>query len=160
MPKFTWEDIKRLQTDNPDIKIETDGPIKSDKVDTLVHLEWHMQQAVFDIVFERALSDNRYAYIYANVNGQYRPGQRKEPGLIAGIPDIFVAYPVDAVNTDGTGKHYCGMYLELKRKGNKPTKEQEEYLDKFTRVGYYCYVAYSVQEAIEAIENYLNGKVV
>lgn len=85
--------------------------------------------------------------MYANVNGQYRQGQRPEPGMKAGIPDVFL--PVAR-----NGKH--GLYIELKRiQGGKVSDAQKGWRSVLEGQGYAVGWAYGAAEAIALVENYL-----
>ncbi len=89
------------------------------------------------------------ALLYANVNGQYRKGQRPEAGLRAGIPDVFL--PVAR-----NGQH--GLYIELKRtKGAVVSDEQLEWLRVLEGQGYAVGVSYGASQAIATIKDYLFG---
>jgi hypothetical protein len=89
------------------------------------------------------------ALAYANVNGQYRPGQRPEPGLKAGVPDVFL--PV-------ARQGYHGLYIELKHGDNRPTAEQYTWILRLREQGYLAVVAYEFVGAKEVIESYLGGE--
>lgn len=88
--------------------------------------------------------------MYANVNGQYRRGQRPEPGLKAGVPDVFL--PVAR-----GGKH--GLYIELKRrKGGKVSEAQKGWMHTLREQGYAVELSYGADEAIALVERYLEGQ--
>jgi hypothetical protein len=87
--------------------------------------------------------------LYANVNGQYRPGQRPEPGLRTGIPDLFLPLARGGAN---------GLYIELKRtKGGVVSEAQNFWIETLLNRGYWAVVCYGADEAIEAIIEYLGG---
>lgn len=69
----------------------------------------------------------------------------KAEGLRPGTPDLFLAVP-----HNGKG----GLWIEMKRKPNKPSDEQIKMLD-FLDCGYATTVCYSADEAIKAIKRYL-----
>ena len=103
--------------------------------------------------------------VYANVNGQYRAGERPEPGLKRGIPDLFV--PVPHLNgVSQRGEHwYHGLYLELKRDGRQNEKpsgglspDQVRWIEILRSQGYYVAVTYGRNEALGVIERYMNGE--
>jgi hypothetical protein len=71
-------------------------------------------------------------------------------GLTAGVLDIFMAIPRGG---------YCGMFLEMKRVGRKPSAEQVEFGKAVDGQGYLTGVCYSAHEAITATEKYLNGSI-
>lgn len=80
----------------------------------------------------------------------YRTGAKmKAEGLKSGVPDLCL--PVAR-----RGHH--GLYIEMKRQGNKPTENQEWWLEALAHQGYRTTVAYSTDEAINAIRTYLGIK--
>lgn len=89
-------------------------------------------------------------------NGGYRNAREgakfKRMGVRAGIPDIFLAYPIAP---------YAGLWIELKRRKTtkpskpKPTAAQSAYLDAFQQVGYATCVAYGWEEAKAEIKKYM-----
>lgn len=70
----------------------------------------------------------------------------KAAGLRKGVPDIVL--PV-------ARQGYHGLYIELKFGKNKPTREQEEYLQALRNAGYQSAVAYGFEQAREIIRHYL-----
>lgn len=107
------------------------------------------QRSVFEYRSVKVYEDERWEYLYANVNGQYRRGERPEPGLTAGVPDMTLAWP--------EGSHH-GLYVELKRPGGRLTDSQEEWLERLRKAGYAAKVCYGADEAIATIERYLEGE--
>lgn len=67
-------------------------------------------------------------------------------GMKRGIPDVFIPIPKGI---------YHGFFIEFKVRPNKPTEDQEQWLDALTSQGYLCMVAYSGDEAIKAFSLYL-----
>lgn len=59
--------------------------------------------------------------------------------MLSGVSDIISLIP--------TPEHH-GFILEMKRRPNTVTKEQQEFLDAMAAQGYGCYVAYDWQEAL------------
>jgi hypothetical protein len=105
-------------------------------------------------------------WLYAVPNGFFSTsGQKakmKAEGLRDGVPDICLAVP--------TFSEYlpkvmlcAGLYIELKiekrrnQKNGGCSEEQLEWLDYLQRAGYKALVCYGWQEAVKAIEEYLNG---
>lgn len=85
--------------------------------------------------------------MYANVNGQYRQGQRPEPGMKAGIPDVFLP-----VARGG----YHGLYIELKRKkGGVVFEAQKAWHERLRGQGYAVGLSYGADEAIAQVQAYL-----
>lgn len=70
----------------------------------------------------------------------------KAEGLRAGVPDLCL--PVAR-----NGMH--GMYIEMKVGRNRPTPEQEQYLDALDHQGYHAVVCWGYQEARQALCDYL-----
>ena len=102
--------------------------------------EHAMQRALF------AWADAKGVLMYANVNGQYRRGQRPEPGLRAGVPDVCVP-----AMRGGFG----GLYLELKTAKGRVSKAQHAWIDALKAAGYAVYVVRSLDQAVGVIEDYL-----
>lgn len=50
---------------------------------------------------------------------------------------------------------YPGMAIELKVKGNRPSVDQQAWIQHLHREGWYVIVAYSAIQAIRELENYL-----
>lgn len=73
----------------------------------------------------------------------------KDEGLKRGVPDIFIP-----VQRGG----YGGMFLELKRAdlSNHPSTAQLDYMAGLREAGYWCIVAYGIQEAMGYIQAYLD----
>ena len=79
----------------------------------------------------------------------------KAQGVKAGVPDLALFYP----KLSFTGQNlWKGIFLEMKVKPNKPSKEQIEWLHNLLENGYYCKVCYSWIEARDCLVNYLEGK--
>lgn len=73
----------------------------------------------------------------------------KRQGLQKGVPDIFVA-----VARGG----YHGLFIEMKRKGGKPSKEQMQWLDDLNKNGYRAVICYGWEQAAETIKNYMEER--
>ena len=72
----------------------------------------------------------------------------RREGVKAGIPDIFLLVPKNG---------YHGLAIELKAKGKKPTKAQEEWLERLGKRGYLAVICYGFEEARDLILTYLQG---
>jgi len=70
----------------------------------------------------------------------------KSEGVKAGVWDIFLPVP---------SGQYHGLFIEMKWGKNVLTPAQKEFGDYATQQGYCCKVAYSAEEAIEIIDEYL-----
>lgn len=73
----------------------------------------------------------------------------KQMGLSPGFPDISILEP--------KGK-YHGLYIEMKRKGNKPSDNQMSWIMELRKRNYCATVCYSADDAITLIERYMNLK--
>jgi len=71
----------------------------------------------------------------------------KEMGLSPGFPDISILEP--------RGK-YHGLYIEMKRKGNKATNDQISWIMELRKRNYVAMVCYSADAAIKLIDKYMN----
>ena len=69
----------------------------------------------------------------------------KKEGVKSGVPDLFIR-----LIRAGFG----GMFLELKRKDGKVSDVQKFWLNQLEEEGYRVKVAFSIDEAIKAIEEY------
>ena len=85
-------------------------------------------------------------------NGGYRArataARMKLEGVKAGVPDICLPVP---------RKSCCGLYIELKKRdhSNRPSKNQDWWIDQLKGQGYHVCVAYGSDEAIAVIREYL-----
>lgn len=73
----------------------------------------------------------------------------KRAGLRPGIPDLCLAVPRWRVDSGA-------LYVEMKRRPNKPGPEQESAIFNLRRNGYHVCICYSADEAIQAIKGYLH----
>lgn len=84
-------------------------------------------------------------------NGGYRNPREaknlKDQGVMSGIPDLFLAIP---------NSNYCGLWIEMKRKGlGKLTKYQKEMHKILSEKNYSVVTAYGWEEAANYINIYL-----
>lgn len=90
--------------------------------------------------------------LFSVPNGGYRRTREaallKLEGCRAGAPDLLLLVPVAP---------YHGMVLEMKAPGGKESEEQKTFLGELIAQGYKVVVAYSTEEAIQAITGYLRG---
>lgn len=109
------------------------------------------QVAYFQWVDLMAKQDSRYLNIFAIPNGGLRnivtAAKMKKEGVRKGVPDIAIMFPAQG---------YHGMFLELKIKPNKPSKEQEEWIDRLMRSAYFATVCWSTEELIQTTEWYMS----
>jgi hypothetical protein len=97
-------------------------------------------------------------YAYSVPNGVFIPGDPKrsaiimaalkKQGLKTGVSDVVIAWPVYP---------FHGAYIELKRGKEKPTDEQQKWLDRMNDAGYYGVCAHGLDDAIRHTEIYCNG---
>jgi hypothetical protein len=100
--------------------------------------------------------------LHATPMGGYRPphigAMLKAEGARKGYPDISLDIPMprpDATTAQGDALLWHGLRIELKVGRNKPTPEQEWWVDRLRHYGYKAVVCYGAQEAIAAILDYL-----
>lgn len=72
----------------------------------------------------------------------------KAEGVCAGVPDLFLAHPVDP---------FAGLFVEMKTAGGRVSPEQRVWLTDLSGAGYACAVAYGGNQGIQAIQTYLVG---
>ena len=89
--------------------------------------------------------------LYAVPNGQVRPGERIEPGLKAGVPDLCLPVPITP---------HGSLYLELKRHGGRLQDSQTKWLTRLDRHGNAAAVVYGFDAARDALIAYLDGRFV
>lgn len=70
----------------------------------------------------------------------------KKMGVKRGVADFFLALPIN-------GK--AGLWIELKVGKNKPSKEQQAFLDRKAQRGYECACVWGTDAAREVIKTYL-----
>ena len=73
----------------------------------------------------------------------------KRMGLRSGFPDLFVPLARGG---------YHGLFIEMKYRKNKTTKEQKEWLERLNAEGYACAVCYNAAEAIKVIDMYCKNE--
>lgn len=115
----------------------------------------HATQAA---IFQWAALAEKWKYpalrwMYAIPNGGHRhkavAAKLKAEGVRAGVLDIHLPVPVGICT---------GLWLEIKYGKNKLTSEQEEWALGLSSLGHRVVVCYTVNQAIQQIENYLDGK--
>lgn len=159
---MTERELAEMLRNNPDLRVEgLRVPSPTGSVNLIYDCEvikpnepsglseHDLQAAVIAKCDELSIMCVEYGLIFAIPNGQYRQGQRMEPGLKKGVPDLFL--PV--------ARHgYHGLYIELKCGANKPSREQLRWLDLLRGEGYRCMVIWdSVDAVMDAITDYLEG---
>jgi hypothetical protein len=74
----------------------------------------------------------------------------KRMGLKAGIPDLMLPIPKG---------DYNGLYIELKMQVGRVSKVQNKWLTYLQNQGYQAIVCRSVKDAVQAVSNYMEGRV-
>ena len=69
----------------------------------------------------------------------------KKLGMKAGVPDLFIVSPPK------DDPDWTGMFLELKREGEKLKPDQEVWRDKIIELGFGWRVAYGLNDAINIL---------
>jgi uncharacterized protein YcgL (UPF0745 family) len=116
----------------------------------------HQQQC---LIFEWAeLNKNRYPELnlmFAIPNGSHKSITQavkfKREGLKSGVPDIFLPHAVSP---------FHGLFIELKAKDGKLTKNQKNWILNLKSQGYFATVCVGSESAISVIKSYLKGEVV
>ena len=116
--------------------------------------EHDTQSAFMNYVHYREATIPELRWLHAVPNGGARnavTGARmKAEGTRKGIYDLFWPFPRG---------EFKGLYLEFKHGRNKLTPEQEEFGEFVRQHGYKTGVAYTVDEGIEILEDYLGKEV-
>ena len=79
----------------------------------------------------------------------------KREGLRSGIPDLFLAVPCKHQGAAGVEFLAAGLFVEMKRRGKKPSPEQEAVILYLRQRAYHVVVCYDSEEAVKAIKAYL-----
>lgn len=97
-----------------------------------------------------------YAYpriadlLFAIPNGGHRhmtvAKELKKEGVRRGVPDLQLAYPVGV---------YSGLFIEMKSRTGRVSKNQKKYIERLREVGYRVEVVKSFDEFKELIDEYL-----
>ena len=148
--KYTIQQVASLLAGNPDLA--ADIQIECSLAPAAQQLSAHeserdMQARIVAECDRRALKDERWAMLHAVPNGQYRSGERMEPGLRRGYPDL-------ALDVAAGGWH--GLRIELKTAKGTLSLDQRLRLKLLGEYQYYACVCRSYEDAIEAIERYLD----
>jgi len=108
--------------------------------------EHDVQSHLFAWAERQSCSRPALDMLFAIPNGQYRPGQRPEPGIQSGVPDVCLPVPRPP---------YQALYLELKTEGGRLRDEQATWLQELRGYGYAGRVGYGFEYAKELILLYL-----
>ena len=96
---------------------------------------------------------------YGGGGGRWNIAKRmKDEGVKKGVPDVFLPVPMMYMdeNTNEIGKVSAGLWIEMKAGKNKPSDEQNWWIEQLEEMGYRVEVCYSSQEAIDVINDYLD----
>lgn len=132
------------------LSLVPDKDIAADESIGRFRYEHDLQAAVFQWRDENIHAIPELEMLHITANGQYRPGQRPEPGLIhsAGYPDISL---------DVARGQWHGLRIELKVGRNKPTERQRDWLRRLHKYGYKTAVCRDLPSAQALIVSYLKG---
>lgn len=116
-------------------------PLPTESVEQQQLMEWAERQSGAYPVLAR---------LFHCPNGGHRSkataGKLKAEGVRAGVPDMWLP---------ARCRGYSGLVFEMKRKGEKPTEKQREWLAFLQEEGYFTGVCYSAEEAITLVCWYL-----
>jgi hypothetical protein len=121
-------------------------------------LEYKMQIALVDLL-KLTLRPDRVAY-WHTPNGEWRSIQTgaklKAMGVLPGVADLFFLWsiPVSVVAEPHVRKFPQNLFLELKRRGQDLSPEQEHFRDLVTAHAAYYELADSVDDAIAILKRY------
>ena len=114
------------------------------------HPESENQQAYFKWARLHPLARLAFAIPNGGARSKVTAAILKAEGVLAGVPDILVPVPIN-------GHH--GLFIEFKHGSNKPSPEQQEFLDRMCGWGYCCAVAYDWLLAKQHTVRYFDGLV-
>lgn len=114
---------------------------------TKMSKEWQEQCALFDWIRYHPHIEP-YAIHIANERActPKQGAHLKRMGVKAGVSDVFIAIPTESYN---------GIWIELKAKGGRPTKNQINFMYDMSEQGYATAICFGADEAIQVIQQYL-----
>lgn len=100
------------------------------------------------------------AHLAGDIRGRaIKMANLKRTGLRPGVPDLFLAKPIVKVHQSASCRYLetvaHGLWIEMKRKPNKPSEDQERVIFYLRQRGYHVCICWSFEEAKRAIEGYL-----
>ena len=98
----------------------------------------------------RKLSDYLIHIPNGGRRGRTEAARLKGLGVKAGVSDLLLPIVVGC---------FAGLWIEMKARGGKPTRDQVEWLERMDRCGYATAVAEGFDEARGIILRYLSGQV-
>lgn len=148
-------------------KLVSESAIVEDDGKARCHPEQDQQIKLFQIVKENLGNYPAAQFLIHIPNGDLRNKvvamKLKEAGVRSGVSDLFLPVPVGSKVFSSLVPHemdvyykYCGLWIELKIKPNKPSQEQKAWLLEMSRLGYKAAVCYSADEAWQTIKDYLD----
>ena len=72
----------------------------------------------------------------------------KAEGVVAGVPDLMIAEPRG---------QFAGLFVEMKVKPNRPSKEQKDIIKRLEDAGYKVAVCYCFEDFEKVVTDYLGG---
>lgn len=115
-------------------------------------LEHDLQKAV--IRWARLFGSKKYPeleLLHAIPNGAFLKGGARQwaklklEGALSGIPDLHLPVPKG---------QYASLYIEMKKKGGKVSKEQQNIINKLIMHNNFVAVCYSADDAIKTLVGY------
>jgi len=80
----------------------------------------------------------------------------KAEGVRPGVSDYLL--PVMRMNWENHEIEYCGLWIELKVKGNYPTPDQHEFMNDMRDQSYAAYWCFGWEQAVSILMQYMTGK--
>ena len=155
---------------SPDVTVLDDAPLLALGGATMPAPTEHDEQvALFTWAAENEEEHPELRNLFAVPNGAKVPYTRDSKGrtfspqrveLVAeglrrGVPDMMLA----VMRRGSDGRTWGGLFIEMKRKPNKPTSEQQEWIARLRASGYMAVVCYGCEEAKQCIMAYLTQEV-
>src|SRR5690606_22090437 len=94
------------------------------------------------------LNEFPFSWMYPKFRHAYRV-KRLKMGMKKGASDLILFLPAN---------DYHGCVIEVKRPGEKPRKEQLEFMDRMRNNGYYAFWADNLTDLKQNTNNYIEGK--
>lgn len=105
----------------------------------------------FDWVRINEKFDSRFTAIYHVANERRTSMHKgkifKQKGVRSGVPDVCVPIPSGM---------YPGLYIEFKVRPNQLSDSQKSFIKTLLQIGHLVVVAWSAEEAITIVREYLN----
>ena len=155
-------EYRAMLANNDQLSVKDDGTPRQGKAKTplvacshfsgpvIVPTEHEEQVALFQWAAANEGEHEELKLLFAVPNGGYRPmttaAQLKAEGVRSGVPDCCL--PV------ARGRFHS-LWIEMKRKPNRPTEAQEHWISTLRDYGHSAVVCYGAQEAIDVIKAYL-----